>query len=74
VAPFTSRIDGYHSRFHQWLSGFLGVATRSLTNQLGWRWAIDPKRIRSPQTLLGAAIGVFTTSRGQRHKKRRCPH
>jgi hypothetical protein len=38
---------------------FHGLATRYLPNYLGWRWAIDQERIRSPETLLKAAIGVF---------------
>jgi transposase-like protein len=60
-AVHVQNVNGYHSRFHQWLSGFRGVATRYLTNYLGWRWAIDQERIRSPETLLRAAIGVFNT-------------
>jgi transposase-like protein/IS1 family transposase len=54
-------VNGYHSRFHKWLKRFNGVATRYLTNSLGWLWAIDRERIRSPATLLRAAIGVFNT-------------
>ncbi len=46
-------------RFHGWLRPFRGVATRYLPNYLGWRWAIDQERIRSPETFLEAAIGVF---------------
>jgi hypothetical protein len=37
------------------------VATRYLPNYLGWLWAIDKERIRAPETLLRAAIGVFNT-------------
>jgi hypothetical protein len=37
------------------------VATRYLPNYLGWLWAIDQERIRAPETLLRAAIGVFNT-------------
>ncbi len=52
-------VNGYHGRFHEWLRPFHGVATRYLPNYLGWRWAIDQERIRSPETFLKAAIGVF---------------
>ena len=52
-------VNAYHSRFHEWLRRFHGVATRYLPNYLGWRWAIDLQRISSPEGLLRAAIGVF---------------
>ena len=58
-AIHVQNVNAYHSRFHQWLRAFRGVATRYLPNYLGWRWAIDQDRIRSPETLLKAAIGVF---------------
>jgi transposase-like protein len=60
-AVHVQNVNGYHSRFHKWLKRFNGVATRYLTNYLGWLWAIDRERIRSPATLLRAAIGVFNT-------------
>jgi transposase-like protein len=60
-AVHVQNVNGYHSRFHKWLRRFNGVATRYLTNYLGWLWAIDRERIRSPATLLRAAIGVFNT-------------
>lgn len=60
-AIHVQNVNGYHSRFHGWLRLFRGVATRYLPNYLGWRWAIDQERIRSPETLLRAAIGVFNT-------------
>jgi len=49
-AIHVQNVNGYHSRFHTWLSKFNGVATRYLPNYLGWRWAIDQERIRSPET------------------------
>ena len=58
-AIHVQNVNGDHSRFHTWLSRFNGVATRYLPNYLGWRWAIDQERIRSPETLLKAAIGIF---------------
>jgi transposase-like protein len=60
-AVHVQNVNGYHSRFHKWLRRFNGVATRYLPNYLGWLWAIDRERIRSPETLLRAAIGVFNT-------------
>ena len=58
-AIHVQNVNGYHGRFHGWLRRFNGVATRYLSNYLGWRWAIDQQRIHSPETLLRAAIGVF---------------
>ena len=49
-AIHVQNVNGYHNRFHTWLSRFNGVATRYLPNYLGWRWAIDQERIRSPET------------------------
>ena len=53
-------VNAYHSRFRDWLAHFNGVATRYLPNYLGWRWALDGNRINAPETLLRAAIGVFS--------------
>lgn len=58
-AIHVQNVNGYHGRFHGWLRQFNGVATRYLSNYLGWRWAIDQQRIHSPETFLRAAIGVF---------------
>lgn len=60
-AIHVQNVNAYHSRFRGWLRHFNGVATHYLPNYLGWRWAIDTKRIDSPDTLLRAAIGVFHT-------------
>jgi len=60
-AVHVQNVNGYHSRFHKWLRPFNGVATRYLPNYLGWCWAIDQERIRTSETLLRAAIGVFNT-------------
>jgi len=60
-AVHVQNVNGYHSRFHKWRRRFNGVATRYLPNYLGWRWAIDQKRICTSETLLRAAIGVFNT-------------
>jgi transposase-like protein len=60
-AVHVQNVNGYHSRFHKWLKRFNGVATHYLPNYLGWCWAIDQERIRTPETLLRATIGVFNT-------------
>jgi transposase-like protein len=60
-AIHVQNVNSYHSRFHDWLRPFRGVATHYLPNYLGWRWAIDQQRIDSPETLLKAAIGVFNS-------------
>ena len=52
-------VNAYHSRFKQWLRHFHGVASRYLPNYLGWRWALDANRIRSPEMLLRSALGSF---------------
>jgi hypothetical protein len=44
-----------------WLRGFRGVASRYLANYLGWRWALDGERVRSPEQLLHIAIRVINT-------------
>jgi transposase-like protein len=62
-AVHVQNVNGYHSRLHQWLLPFHGVATRYLSNYLGWRWAIDQQRIDSSETLLRAAVGVFNSER-----------
>lgn len=59
AAIHVQNVNGYHSRFHGWLRAFRGVATRYLSNYLGWRWAIDLQRIDSSEALLRSAIGVF---------------
>lgn len=60
-AIHVQNVNAYHSRFRGWLRHFNGVATHYLPNYLGWRWAIDAKRIDSPDIFLQAAIGVFHT-------------
>ncbi|MFL6707861.1 MAG: IS1595 family transposase [Massilia sp.] len=54
-------VNAYHSRFKDWLAHFNGVATRYLENYLGWRWAIDLRRIDTASRFLRAALGVFTS-------------
>lgn len=57
-------VNAYHSRLRQWFGRFHGVATRYLPNYLGWHRALDTQRLRTPQALLLAAIGVFPHSTG----------
>jgi hypothetical protein len=58
-AIHVQNVNAYHSRLRGWLRHFNGVASRYLSNYLGWRWAINGHRIDSPDTLLRAAVGVF---------------
>jgi hypothetical protein len=37
---------------------FRGVASPYLGNYLGWRWALDGGRVKTPDALLQAALGV----------------
>ncbi len=50
-------VTAYRRRFTQWLRRFRGVATRYLSNYLGWQWAVDGGRVGSPAALLSAALG-----------------
>jgi hypothetical protein len=58
-AIHVQNINGYHSRFKNWLRHFHGVATRYLDNYLGWQWAIDMERIANSEQFLRAALGHF---------------
>lgn len=58
-AAHVQNVNAYHSRLRDWLRPFRGVATRYLPNYLGWRWILDARRIRSPETLLKATLGAF---------------
>ena len=58
-AIHVQNVNAYHSRFRLWMGRFHGVATHYLPNYLGWRRALDVRRLDTPETLLQAAIGVF---------------
>ncbi|MFZ4876410.1 IS1595 family transposase [Janthinobacterium sp. Mn2066] len=58
-AVHVQNVNAYHSRLRGWLSMFHGVATRYLSNYLGWRWILDARRILSAETLLKATLGEF---------------
>ncbi|MBB3223235.1 IS1595 family transposase [Pseudoduganella umbonata] len=49
-------VNGYHSRFHGWLSRFNGVASKYLPNYLGWRHGLDGRRWLAPADCLIAAL------------------
>lgn len=51
-------VNAYHSRLRGWLQPFRGVASRYLTNYLGWRWALDGGRVKTPDSLLRMALGA----------------
>jgi hypothetical protein len=58
-AVHVQNVNAYHSRFRGWLAIFHGVATHYLPNYLGWRWALDKKRVDDPLVMLRAAVGVY---------------
>jgi transposase-like protein len=57
-AIHVQNVNAYHSHLRAWLLPFRGVASRYLGNYLGWRWALDGGRVRTPDALLQAALGV----------------
>jgi transposase-like protein len=54
-------VNAYHSRMRAWLVPFRGIASRYLSHYFGWRWALDGRRIASPDAFLRAALGRFNT-------------
>jgi len=58
-AIHVQNVNAYHSRFKQWLMWFRGVASRYLSNYLGWRRVLDGNRIDTVEQLLRLAIGVI---------------
>jgi len=57
-AIHVQNVNAYHSRLRGWLQPFRGVASRYLGNYLGWRWALDGGRIKTPDRLLQMAMGA----------------
>jgi len=57
-AIHVQNVNAYHSRLRGWLQPFRGVASRYLSNYLGWRWALDGGRIKTAESLLRIAIGA----------------
>jgi transposase-like protein len=62
-AVHVQNVNAYHRRFRTWLARFHGVATRYLSNYLGWRWALDGERIGDAEHFLRSAVGGFHTQR-----------
>lgn len=62
-AVHVQNVNAYHSRFRQWLARFRGVASHYLPNYLGWHWAVDGRRIATPEEMLQAALIVSSNSR-----------
>ena len=58
-AIHVQNVNAYHARLKAWLLGFRGVASRYLSNYLGWRWALDGGRVISPEQLMRTAISVI---------------
>ncbi|MEM8514857.1 transposase-like protein [Massilia sp. MP_M2] len=58
-AIHVQNVNAYHARFKAWLLGFRGVASRYLSNYLGWRWALDGGRVTSPEQLMRIATSVI---------------
>ena len=58
-AIHVQNVNGYHSRFRGWLARFHGVASRYLTNYLGWFRALDGGRVTSSEQLFGLAIRII---------------
>jgi len=49
-------VDGWHSRFKNWVIRFRGVASRYLANYAGWQRLLDARQLITPaQWLLSAA-------------------
>jgi len=61
-AIHVQNVNSYHSRLRGWLLPFRGVASRYLSNYLGWRWALDGGRIGTAEGLLRAALGTRPTA------------
>jgi hypothetical protein len=51
-----NNVNAYHGRLKEWLRRFHGVATKNLSNYLGWRRALEAlgQRVSSTAVILGA--------------------
>ena len=49
-------VNGWHSRFKNWLLRFRGVASRYLVNYSGWQRVLGDRRLNTPPLLLRAAV------------------
>lgn len=57
-------VNAYHSRFKAWLQRFHGVATKYLSNYLGWRRSFEQHPKISPASLLGISMRQFQQLKG----------
>ena len=55
-AIHVQNVNGWHSRFKNWLVRFRGVASRYLINYSGWQRMLDARRLTTPRHLLQAAV------------------
>jgi transposase-like protein len=55
-AIHVQNVNGWHSRFKNWLVRFRGVASRYLIHYSGWQRVLDAKRLTTPAHLLSAAV------------------
>ena len=62
-AIHVQNVDVYHQRLRAWLAPFHGVASRRLTNYLGWRRMLDGGQITSADQLFCLAIGLIHSKR-----------
>ncbi len=57
-------VNAYHSRLKNWLQRFHGVATKYLTNYLGWRRSLEQHPDILPDSMFENFIGLFTQLKG----------
>lgn len=57
-------VNAYQSRFKTWLRRFYGVATKYLTNYLGWRRLLEQHPKISPKSLFGISLVQFQQLKG----------
>jgi len=48
-------VNGWHSRFKNWLVRFKGVSSRYLANYSGWQRLLDAQELRTPEQWLCSA-------------------
>ena len=54
-----NNVNGYHSRFKEWMRRFHGVATKNLPNYLGWRRSLEAlAQEATPKRWILAAVGL----------------
>lgn len=58
-AYHVQNVNAYHSHFKGWLDRFHGVATKYLSNYLGWCRVMEYNKNLTPELLLNSALGNF---------------